>query len=79
MAHLLARLIYRMLKIGREYVANGMGFHETKDRQQRLQWVAKQAAALNMQLIPVAGVPVKFLESADAELHAADSVRAADG
>jgi len=56
MAHLLARLIYRMLKFGHEYVDKGMEYYETKYRQQQLQWVAKQAAALNMQLIPIAGV-----------------------
>jgi len=56
MAHLLARLFYRMLKFGHEYVDKGMEYYETKYRQQQLQWVAKQAAALNMQLIPVAGV-----------------------
>lgn len=56
MAHLLARLIYRMLKFGHEYVDKGMEYYETKYRQQQLQWVAKQAAALNMQLIPVAGL-----------------------
>jgi transposase len=56
MAHLLARLIYRMLRFGNEYVDKGMTYYETKYRQQQLQWVAKQAAALNMQLIPVAAV-----------------------
>jgi transposase len=56
MAHLLARLIYRMLRFGHEYVDKGMEFYETKYRKQQLQWVAKQAAALNMQLIPIAGV-----------------------
>ena len=56
MAHLLARLTYRMLRFGREYVDKGMEFYETKYRQQQLQWVTKQAAALNMQLIPITGV-----------------------
>ena len=56
MAHLLARLVYRMLKFGHEYVDKGMEYYETKYRQQQLQWVAKQAAALNMQLTPIAGV-----------------------
>lgn len=56
MAHLLARLIYRMLKFGHQYVDRGMEYYETKYRQQQLQWVAKQAAALNMQLVPAAGV-----------------------
>ena len=56
MAHLLARLIYRMLKFGHAYVDKGMEYYETKYRQQQLQWVAKQAAALNMQLIPIVEV-----------------------
>jgi transposase len=56
MAHLLARLIYRILKFGHQYVDQGMDYYQTKYRQQQLQWVAKQAAALNMQLVPVAGV-----------------------
>lgn len=56
MAHLLARLIYRMLKFGHEYVDKGMEYYESKYRQQQLQWVAKQAAALSMQLIPMAEV-----------------------
>ena len=54
MAHLLARQIYRMLRFGHEYVDKGMEYYETKYRKQQLQWVAKQAAALNMQLIPMA-------------------------
>jgi len=56
MAHLLARLTYRVLKFGHQYVDKGMEYYETKYRQQQLQWVAKQAAALNMQLTPIAGV-----------------------
>ncbi len=56
MARLLARRICRMLEFGRQYVDKGMEHYETKYRQQQLQWVAKQAASLNMQLIPIAGV-----------------------
>jgi len=56
MAHLLARLIYRMLKFGHEYVDKGMEYYETKYRQQQMQWLAKQAAALNMQLVPMTEV-----------------------
>jgi transposase len=56
MAHLLARLIYRMLKFGHQYVDKGIEYYETKYRQQQLQWITKQAAALNMQLIPLTGV-----------------------
>jgi mannose/cellobiose epimerase-like protein (N-acyl-D-glucosamine 2-epimerase family) len=47
MAHMLARLVYRMLTFGHEYVDRGIEFYETKYRQQQVQWVTKQAAAPN--------------------------------
>ncbi len=53
MAHTLARLIYRMLKFGRQYVDQGIEYYENKYRQQQLKWVAKQAATLRMQLVPL--------------------------
>jgi transposase len=56
MAHMLARLVYRMLTFGHEYVDRGIEFYETKYRQQQLQWVTKQAAALRMQLVPLTTV-----------------------
>jgi hypothetical protein len=56
MAHMLARLLYRMLKFGHEYVDRGTEFYETKYRQQQLQRIAKQAAALHMQLVPLTEV-----------------------
>jgi hypothetical protein len=56
MTHLLARLIYRMLKFGHQYVDKGMGYYEVTYRQRQLQWAAKQSAALNMQLTPITGV-----------------------
>lgn len=52
LAHKLARLIYRMLKFGNEYVDKGMAYYEHKYRQRQIQWLAKQAAALNLQLVP---------------------------
>lgn len=52
MAHKLARLIYRMMKFGTEYVEKGMTAYESKYQQQRIKWLIKQAASLNMQLIP---------------------------
>jgi hypothetical protein len=57
MAHTLARLIYRMLKFGRQYVDQGIEYYENKYRQQQLKWVAKQAATLRMQLVPLSAVP----------------------
>jgi hypothetical protein len=49
MAHMLARLVYRMLKFGHDYVDCGTQFYEAKYQHQ-------QAAALNMQLIPLTRV-----------------------
>ena len=56
MAHKLARLIYRMLKCGKEYVDKGMAYYEAKYRQQQIKWLTKQAAALNLQLVPATAV-----------------------
>jgi transposase len=56
MAHKLARLIYRMLKYGKAYVDQGMAYYEAKYRQQQLKWLKKQAAALNLQLVPLKAV-----------------------
>jgi transposase len=52
MAHKLARLIYRMMKFGSEYVDKGMTAYESRYRQQKMKWLAKQAASLNLQLVP---------------------------
>jgi hypothetical protein len=56
---MLARLVYLMLTFGHEYVDRGIEFYETKYRQQQLQWVTKQAAALRMQLVPLTTVTHK--------------------
>jgi transposase len=58
MAYHLARLIYRMLKFGHAYVDKGIEYYESKHRQQQLAWLKKQAATLNLQLIPLIEVPV---------------------
>ena len=52
MAHKLARLVYRMLKFGHQYVDKGMEHDEARCRQQRLQWLQRQARELNLQLVP---------------------------
>jgi transposase len=39
MAHHLARLVYRMLRYGRQYVEKGIAEYEIKFRLQRLQWL----------------------------------------
>jgi len=54
MAHMLARLVYRMLRFGHDYVDRGIEFYEAKYQHQ--QRITKQAAALHMQLIPLTRV-----------------------
>jgi hypothetical protein len=56
MAYQLARIVYRMLKFGQPYHDQGVAHYEAKHRQRQLFWLTKQAAALNLQLIPMAGV-----------------------
>jgi len=51
MAHHLARLIYRMIKNGEEYVDKGMEVYEAKYREQRVKWLEKQAKELNLKVV----------------------------
>jgi transposase len=51
MAHHLARLVYRMLRYGQEYVEKGIHQYELKFRLQRIKWLKKEARSLNMQLV----------------------------
>jgi hypothetical protein len=51
MAHHLARLIYRMIKHGKEYLDKGMAAYEAKYREARIRWLEKQAKELNMKLL----------------------------
>ena len=51
MAHHLARLIYRMIKNGADYVDKGMAAYEEKYRAQRIKWLQKQAKELNLELV----------------------------
>jgi transposase len=53
MAHHLARLSYRMIKNGEDYVDKGIKAYEEKYKAQRIAWLQKQAKALNMELLPV--------------------------
>ena len=43
-------------RFGTKYVDKGMPAYESRYRQQRLKWLSKQAALLNLQLIPVSEV-----------------------
>ena len=57
MAHKLARLVYRMLKFGQQYVDNGMEQYDARFRAQRFHWLQRQARALHLQLVPNQPVP----------------------
>lgn len=51
MAHKLARLVYRMLKYGQEYVDKGTQYYENRNRNQQLDVLKKRAAKLGLQLV----------------------------
>jgi transposase len=53
MAHQLARLFYRMIKYGSQYVDHGMAAYETKFQEQRLKWLSRKAAELHLCLVPM--------------------------
>ena len=50
MAHRLARLVYRMLKYGQNYVDKGASYYEQRNRQQQIDFVRKKAAQLGLQV-----------------------------
>jgi hypothetical protein len=52
MAHRLARLVYRMLKYGQQYVDKGAQYYERRNRQQQIEFVRKKAAQLGLQVTP---------------------------
>jgi transposase len=49
-AHHLARLVYRMIRYGLEYVAKSVEHYDRQYREQQIQWVYKRAAELNLQV-----------------------------
>jgi transposase len=51
MAHKLARLVYRMLKWGHEYVDKGLQYYEERHRDQQVQLLKKRAAKLGLQIV----------------------------
>jgi transposase len=53
-AHKLARLVYRMLRYGREYVTQSVADYEQKVRAQVERSLRRRAAALGYKLVPVA-------------------------
>lgn len=56
MAHMLARLVYRMLKYGEQYVDKGMNYYEEKYRAREIHTIQKKAKELGLEvtLTPVA-------------------------
>jgi len=50
MAHRLARLVYRMLKYGQQYVDKGTEYYENRYRQQQIHLLQKKAAKLGLQI-----------------------------
>ena len=50
MAHMLARLVYRMLKYGEQYVDKGMNYYEEKYREHEIQSIQKKAKQLGLQI-----------------------------
>jgi transposase len=50
MAHMLARLVYRMLKYGEQYVDKGMNYYEEKYREHEIQSIQKKAKQLGLEV-----------------------------
>jgi hypothetical protein len=50
MAHRLARLVYRMLKYGQQYIDKGTEYYENRYRQQQIHLLQKKAAKLGLQI-----------------------------
>ena len=53
MAHMLARLVYRMLKFGEAYVDRGIEYYEQKYREQEIKALHRKANALGLRLSPL--------------------------
>ena len=51
MANKLARIIYRMLKYGEQYVDKGQESYTEKYRQQQIRFLTKKANELGLQLV----------------------------
>ena len=51
MANKLARIVYRLLKFGQQYVDKGTEFYEQKYREQQIKALTKRAASLGLQLV----------------------------
>jgi transposase len=51
MAHKLARLVYRMLRWGHEYLDKGLQYYEQRHREQQVKLLKKRAAKLGLQIV----------------------------
>jgi transposase len=51
MAHKLARLVYRMLKYGQEYVDKGMQYYDERYREQQIDMLKKKASKLGVRIV----------------------------
>jgi transposase len=54
MAHKLARLVYRMLKHGQQYVDKGMQYYDERYREQQIDTLKKKASKLGVRIVEVA-------------------------
>ena len=52
MANKLARIFYRLLKYGEEYVDKGIQHYEEKYREQQIRFLNKKAAQLGFEIQP---------------------------
>jgi transposase len=50
--HWLARLVYRMLRYGQQYVDKGAEYYEQRNRQQQIKFLTKKAAQLGFRVTP---------------------------
>ena len=60
MAHKLARLVYRLLRYGQQYVDKGLEHYEQRYREQQTALLRKKAASLGFQLTEIAALPCGF-------------------
>ena len=57
MAHYLARLVYRRMTPGEEYVDRGAAYFDKKRREREIVGLKRKAAALGLKLVPMKLVP----------------------
>jgi hypothetical protein len=54
MAHYLARLVYRLVTKGQEYVDRGAAYYERKRADRDMTYLKRKAAELGLKLVPTA-------------------------